>query len=135
MTNVKEKSVALKSRQTKLSKKTKEELIEVILRKDKVERNQINQISKFKGEINSLQSRLNNCISDTDGYLKSIRELRDRNKALNELIDCKNSDIKEITCHYNKIEVEYKNKIRILSKISISLIVLYIITLVCFILK
>ena len=135
MTNVKEKSVALKSRQTKLSKKTKEELIEVILRKDKVERNQINQISKFKGEINNLQSRLNNCISDSDGHLKSIRELRDRNKALNELIDCKNSDIKEITCHYNKIEVEYKNKIRILSKISISLIVLYIITLVCFILK
>lgn len=135
MTNVKEKSVALKSRQTKLSKKTKEELIEVILRKDKVERNQINQISKFKGEINSLQSRLKNCISDTDGHLKSIRELRDRNKALNELIDCKNSDIQEITCHYSKIEVENKNRIKILSKISISLIVLYIVTLVCFILK
>ena len=135
MTNVKEKSVALKSRQTKLSKKTKEELIEVILRKDKVERNQINQISKFKGEINSLQSRLNNCISDTDGHRKTIRELRDRNKALNELIDCKNSDIQEITCHYSKIEVENKNRIKILSKISISLIVLYIITLVCFILK
>lgn len=135
MTNVKEKSVALKSRQTKLSKKTKEELIEVILRKDKVERNQINQISKFKGEINSLQSRLNNYISDTDGLLKNIRELKDRNKALNELIDCKNSDIQEITCHYSKIEIENKNKIRILSKISISLIVLYIVTLVCFILK
>lgn len=135
MTNVKEKSVALKSRQTKLSKKTKEELIEVILRKDKVERNQINQISKFKGEINSLQSRFNNCISDTDGHIKTIRELKDRNKALNELIDCKNSDIKEITCYYSKIEVENKNKIRILSKISISLIVLYIVTLVCFILK
>lgn len=135
MTNVKEKSVALKSRQTKLSKKTKEELIEVILRKDKVERNQINQISKFKGEINSLQSRLNNCILDTDGHLKTIRELRDRNKALNELIDCKNSDIKESTCYYSKIVVEYKNKIKILNKISISLIVLYIITLVCFILK
>lgn len=135
MTNVKEKSVALKSRQTKLSKKTKEELIEVILRKDKVERNQINQISKFKGEINSLQSRLNNCISDTDAHLKTIRELRDRNKALNELIDCKNSDIQEITCHYSKIEVENKNRIKILNKISISLIVLYIVTLVCFILK
>lgn len=135
MTNVKEKSVALKSRQTKLSKKTKEELIEVILRKDKVERNQINQISKFKGEINSLQSRLNNYISDTDGLLKSIRELKDRNKALNELIDCKNSDIKESTCYYSKIVVEYKNKIKILNKISISLIILYIITLVCFILK
>lgn len=135
MTNVKEKSVALKSRQTKLSKKTKEELIEVILRKDKVERNQINQISKFKGEINSLQSRLNNYISDTDGLLKNIRELKDRNKALNELIDCKNSDIKESTCYYSKIVVEYKNKIRILNKISISLIILYIVTLVCFILK
>ncbi|WP_291632105.1 hypothetical protein [Clostridium sp.] len=135
MTNVKEKSVALKSRQTKLSKKTKEELIEVILRKDKVERNQINQISKFKGEINSLQSRLNNYISDTDGHLKAIKELKDRNKALNELIDCKNSDIKEITCHYNKIEVENKNRIKLLNKISISLLILYIITLVCFILK
>ena len=64
MANVKEQSAALKSRQTKLLKKSKDELIEVILRKDKVERNQVNQISKLKGEVNSLQSRIKGYIAD-----------------------------------------------------------------------
>ena len=38
MANAKEQSAALKRRQTKLLKKSKEELIEVILRKDKIEK-------------------------------------------------------------------------------------------------
>ena len=53
MANVKEQSAAVKSRQTKLSKKTKEELIKIVLRKDQSEINQVRQISKLKEEVNS----------------------------------------------------------------------------------
>ena len=72
MTNVKE-NAALKSRQTKLLKKSKEELIEVILRKDKIEKNQVNQISNLKGEINSLNSEIKGFIADSEGDQKIIK--------------------------------------------------------------
>ena len=74
MTNVKEQSPALKRRQTKLLKKSKEELIEVILRKDKVEKNQVKQISNLKGEINSLQTKIKNLIADNNGKVVKILE-------------------------------------------------------------
>ena len=77
MANAKEQSAALKSRQTKLLKKSKEELIEIVLKKDKIEKNQVNQISNLKGEINSLNSRINDFIADSEGDKKTIRKLRE----------------------------------------------------------
>ena len=44
----------IKSRITKLSKKSNEELIDIILRKDKVERNYSKQIISLKATINNL---------------------------------------------------------------------------------
>lgn len=44
----------IKSRITKLSKKSNEELIDIILRKDKVERNYSKQIINLKATINNL---------------------------------------------------------------------------------
>ena len=75
MANVKEQSAALKGRQTKLLKKSKDELIEVILRKDKIEKNQVKQISNLKGEINSLNSRINGFIADSEGEQETIKRL------------------------------------------------------------
>lgn len=127
MTNVKE-NASLKARQTKLLKKTKDELIEVILRKDKVERNQVNQISKLKGEINSLQSRIKGFEADNEGNEKTIKELReyyssleDRNKTLHEKIDAKSIEIEELTAKFTKTIVEKEAKIKSWANIAISI--------------
>ena len=100
MANVKEHSAALKSRKTNLLKKSKEELIEIVLKKDKIEKNQVNQISNLKGEINSLQSRIKGYIADNDGNEEKIKELRndniflkDRNSSLTEKINAKSIEI------------------------------------------
>ena len=100
MANVKEQSAALKGRQTKLLKKSKEELIEIVLRKDKIEKNQVKQISNLKGEINSLNSRIKGFIADSEGDQKTIKELRndyskleDANKTLHEVINSKTIEL------------------------------------------
>lgn len=142
MTNVKEQSAALKSRQTKLLKKSKEELIEVILRKDKVERNQVKQISNLKGEINSLQSRIKGYIADNDGNEEKIKDLRndniflkDRNSSLNEKINAKSIEIDELADKLNKLIVEKENKAKSWANIAITLGVAFVITFIAYICK
>ena len=142
MANVKEQSAALKSRQTKLLKKSKDELIEVILRKDKVERNQVNQISKLKGEVNSLQSRINGFIADNDGNEEKIKELRescskleDLNKTLHENIAFNRSELEETTNQFNKIIIETENKAKSWANIAIMSSIVFIITLIAYICK
>ena len=142
MTNVKEQSAALKSRQTKLLKKSKEELIEVILRKDKIEKNQVKQISNLKGEINSLNSRINGFIADSEGDQKTIKELRescskleDLNKTLHENIAFNRSELEETTNQFNKIIVETENKAKSWANIAIMSSIVFIITLIAYICK
>ena len=142
MANVKEQSAALKSRQTKLLKKSKEELIEVILRKDKVERNQVNQISKLKGEVNSLQSRIKGYIADNDGNEEKIKELRndniflkDRNSSLNEKINAKSIEIEELIDKLNKIIAEKESKAKSWANIAITSSIAFIITFIAYICK
>ena len=141
MANVKE-NAALKSRQTKLLKKSKEELIEVILRKDKIEKNQVNQISHLKGEINSLQSRINGFIADNEGDQKTIKELResyskleDANKTLHENIDSKAIELKETTNQFNKIIVETEKKAKSWANIAIISSIAFIIAFIAYICK
>ena len=142
MANVKEQSAALKSRQTKLLKKSKEELIEVILRKDKVERNQVNQISKLKGEVNSLQSRIKGYIADNDGNEEKIKELRnyniflkDRNSSFKEKINAKSIEIEELTYKLNKIIAEKESKAKSWANIAIISSIAFIIAFIAYICK
>lgn len=142
MANVKEQNSALKSRQTKLLKKSKEELIEVILRKDKIEKNQVNQISNLKGEINSLQSRIKGFIADSEGDNNTICELREKlanaadlNKALNENINSNSHEIEEIKMQFNKIIYKLKEKVRCWSSIAITFIIWFIVTLIAYFVK
>ena len=142
MANVKEQSAALKGRQTKLLKKSKEELIEVILRKDKIEKNQVNQISNFKGEINSLQSRIKGYIADNDGNEEKIKELRndniflkDRNDSLNEKINAKSIEIEELTDKFNKIITEKEKKAKSWANIAITSSIAFIIAFIAYICK
>ena len=141
MANVKE-NAALKSRQTKLLKKSKDELIEVILRKDKIEKNQVNQISNLKGEINSLNSEIKGFIADSEGDQKIIKELRndyskleDVNKTLHETIDSRAIEWEETSNKLNKRIVETEKKAKFLSDIAITLGIAFIITLIAYICK
>lgn len=146
MANVKEQSAALKSRQTKLLKKSKDELIEVILRKDKIEKNQVNQISNLKGEINSLNSRIKGFIADSEGDQKTIKELRndyskleDVNKTLHEVINSRAIEWEETSNRLNKHIVETENKAKARANIAIILgiafIIAFIIAIISFICK
>ena len=142
MTNVKEQSAALKSRQTKLLKKSKDELIEVILRKDKIEKNQVKQISNLKGEINSLNSRIKGFIEDSEGDQTIIKELKDNcyklkdlNKTLHENIDFHYSKLEETTNKFNKIIAEKEKKAKSWSNIAIILGIAFIIAFIAYICK
>ena len=146
MANVKEKSAALKSRQTKLLKKSKEELIEIVLRKDKIEKNQVKQISNLKGEINSLNSEIKGFIADSEGDQKIIKELRndyskleDVNKTLYETIDSRAIEWEETSNRLNKRIIETENKAKARANIAIILgiafIISFIIAIISFICK
>ena len=141
MTNVKE-NAALKSRQTKLLKKSKEELIEVILRKDKIEKNQVKQISNLKGEINSLNSRIKSFIADSEGDKEKIKEykdycskLEDLNETLHENIGFNRSELEETTNKLNKIIVEKETKAKSWANIAITLGIAFVIAFIAFICK
>ena len=141
MANVKE-NAALKGRQTKLLKKSKEELIEIVLRKDKIEKNQVKQISNLKGEINSLNSKIKGFIADSEGDQKIIKELResyskleDLNKTLHENIAFNRSELEETTNQFNKIIVETENKAKSWANIAIMSSIVFIITLIAYICK
>lgn len=142
MTNVKEQSPALKRRQTKLLKKSKEELIEVILRKDKVEKNQVKQISNLKGEINSLQAKIKNLIADNNGTVKLLEDVKknlsildDRNKALVEMLNSKDTELTDTTNNFIRYKLENAGKLKILNNIAITFIVLSIIMTILYIIK
>ena len=142
MTNVKEQSPALKRRQTKLLKKSKEELIEVILRKDKVEKNQVKQISNLKGEINSLQTKIKSLIADNNGTIKALEDvkknlslLNDRNKTLVEMLNSKDTELTDTTNNFTRYKLENAGKIKILNNIAITFIVLSIIMTILYIIK
>ena len=141
MANVKE-NAALKSRQTKLLKKSKEELIEVILRKDKIEKNQVKQISNLKGEINFLNTRINGFVADSEGDQKTIKELKaycskleDLNKTLHENIAFSNSKLEETDNKLNKIIVEKETKAKSWANIAITLGIAFIIAFIAYICK
>ena len=142
MANVKEQTAALKSRQTKLLKKSKEELIEVILRKDKIEKNQVKQISNLKGEINSLNSRINGFIADSEGDQKTIKELiescsklKDLNKTLHENIDFNRIELNETANEFNKIITETEKKAKSWANIAIISSIAFIIAFIAYICK
>lgn len=142
MTNVKEQSPALKRRQTKLLKKSKEELIEVILRKDKVEKNQVKQISNLKGEINSLQTKIKNLIADNNGTIKTLEDIKknlsileDRNKTLVEMLNSKDTELTDITNNFTRYKLENAGKLKILNNIAITFSVLSIIMTILYIIK
>ena len=89
----KSNETAIKCRQTKLEKKSHEELVQIILKKDNIERNLNKQIVNLKSEVNTLNSRIKGFEKDCDGDITIIETLRTEVKHLNESIRTKNEQI------------------------------------------
>ena len=71
----------LKTRKTKLSKKSSEDLINIILRKDDVERKLNKQIVNLKTEVNDLNSKVKSLqldIEDANILYKRIKEQKEQ---------------------------------------------------------
>ena len=100
-----DKTAAVKGRETKLNKKSNDELIQIILKKDKVERNLNNQIKNLKGEVNHLSTRVKNFDSDMEGTYQSLESYKDQVKTLQE-----KNDALKIESNDNRSLYEEENK-------------------------
>ena len=110
--NAKELS-QVKARQTKLGKKNSDALIQIILKKDKVERNLNNQIKSLKGEVNALSTRVNNFDKDMEGTYQALESYKDQVKTLQEKNDALAIEVKDNRSLYeeeNKKAITFKNK-------------------------
>ena len=121
------KTAAVKGRETKLNKKSNDELIQIILKKDKVERNLNNQIKSLKGEINSLSVRIKNFDSDMEGTIQAIESYKDQVKTLQEKNDTLSIESKDNRSLY---EEENKKVITLTNKISMWKVATYIMTVI-----
>lgn len=110
--NAKE-SAQVKGRQTKLSKKSAEELIEIILRKDKTERNLNAQVVNLKAEVNSLTTRINNFDKDQEGNIKAISNWKKKYEEKADLVDVLNDKIVEKTAGLSKYENLYTEQTKV----------------------
>ena len=114
----------VKGRKTKLSKKSSEELIEIILRKDKTERNLNNQVKNLKGEVNALTSRVNNFEKDQEGNVNEIKRLRETVKTKSEILDSLRVQLNDTVEDYakeNKYTVELEQKYNSLKAVTYAL--------------
>jgi phage host-nuclease inhibitor protein Gam len=92
---------AIKGRQTKLSKKSNDELIKIILRKDATEANFKSQVINLKAEVNTLQSRVNNFDKDMEGTMQTLESYKDKVKTLNEKNDSISIEAKDNKTMYD----------------------------------
>ena len=107
------KTAAVKGRETKLNKKSNDELIQIILKKDKVERNLNNQIKSLKGEVNALSTRIKNFDSDMEGTIQAIESYKDKVKTLqekNDTLSIESKDNRSLYEEENKKAITFKNK-------------------------
>ena len=75
----KELSTSEKSRKTKLSKKSVEELVNIILRKDDVERRKDNLIKALKINVQGLEKKVESISNDIANIESEYNDLQNRN--------------------------------------------------------
>ena len=117
----------LRAEKQNLTKKSNDELIQIILKKDKVERNLNNQIKSLKGEINSLSVRIKNFDSDMEGTIQAIESYKDQVKTLQEKNDTLSIESKDNRSLY---EEENKKVITLTNKVGMWKVATYIMTVI-----
>ena len=126
----------VKARQTKLGKKSSEELIQIVLKKDKIERSLNNQIKNLKGEVNHLSTRVKNFDSDMEGTYQALESYKDQVKTLQERNDALKIESKDNYSLYmeeNKKVVELSKQVntwKIVAGVMTSIAVIAIIVAV-----
>lgn len=126
------KEAKLKARKTSLSKKTNEELIEIILKKDNTERKNNDKIMNLTKKVDDLnvimeanaqnQAVLENELDETEGLLsENESKLKQKEKDIDNLK-------KDYTSLKNKLDSYYKdiNRIKMYKIIGLSFIIVNI---------
>ena len=123
----------VKARQTKLGKKSGEELIEIILRKDATERKLNSNIVNLKAEVNSLTSRVDNFDKDQEGNIKAIEKWRLETEKQKELVASLTDKVSNTAAELRNTQevVEKKDKtIKVYKTLSIILAVIILVEVV-----
>lgn len=107
---------AEKGRRTTLSRKSVEDLVNIIIRKDATERKLNAKINEYKGQFNSMQSHINSALTTLRQCKEQVVSLNNDYKRVNEELDTAMFIIKNKTK-----ELRSKNKVIIL--LSIVLII------------
>lgn len=129
------KEAKLKARKTSLSKKTNEELIEIILKKDNTERKNNDKIMNLTKKVDDLnviieanvqnQTTLENELDETEGLLDECKsELKQKEKDIDNLE-------KDYSSLKNKLDSYYKdiNRIKMYKMIGLGSIIVNVILL------
>lgn len=129
------KEAKLKARKTSLSKKTNEELIEIILKKDNTERKNNDKIMNLTKKVDDLnviieanaqnQTTLENELDETEGLLDECKsELKQKEKDIDNLE-------KDYSSLKNKLDSYYKdiNRIKIYKMIGLGSIIVNVVLL------
>lgn len=123
----KEETTATKGRRTKLSKKTVEELVNIILRKDDVEKSLREKLNNSQDKYNETINTLSTDIDDVTKQYKTLKEtynkLRDNYNsvaAMNQTLDIKAKEV------YNRL-VDANNRV---FKLTISNAIAYLLLII-----
>ena len=123
----------VKARQTKLGKKSVEDLIQIILRKDATERKLNGNIVNLKAEVNSLTSRVDNFDKDQEGNIKAIDHWKLETEKQKELVNSLTDKLSNTSAELRNTQevVEKKDKtIKVYKTLSIILVILMLVEVV-----
>ena len=121
----KELSSSEKSRKTKLSKKSVEELVNIILRKDDVERRKDNLIKALKINIQGLEKKVESISNDIANIESEYNDLQKRNFAVVKAREDFKFEAKNLKTQLEDSEYQIKKLNRIIQKSNNSAIKMF----------
>lgn len=110
----KELSSAEKSRKTKLSKKSVDELVNIILRKDDVERRKDKLIACLKTNIAGLENKISNIQEDLKNAEAEYADILKKHNTLATIAQNKQNELNDIKKTLEANDKFYKDKLDVL---------------------
>ena len=107
----KELTSAEKSRVTKLSKKSSEELVDIIIRKDDVERRKDKLIACLKTNIAGLENKISNIQEDLRNAEAEYADILKKNNTLATIAQNKQNELNDINKTLKANDKFYKDKL------------------------
>lgn len=107
----KELTSAEKSRVTKLSKKSNEELVDIIIRKDDVERRKDKLIACLKTNIAGLENKISNIQEDLRNAEAEYADILKKNNTLATIAQNKQNELNDINKTLEANNKLYKDKL------------------------